>query len=153
MSIPITDATEYIETAAQMADDNEITKYDYIPNWHKLPLKVKQEFIRYFKANEEIGKPQVNKVVEESDNSTYYTVSRRKVAKSLEDFVINEFIPSMDWDDKRLMLRSDSKDKGINYLSSALSAYNVKYLYKANTETEVFEENPYPDKSFNIVLL
>ena len=153
MSIQTSDFAVDDESAISAELQERLASYEEIPNWKKLPQDVKDEFAHWFQLNENSVKPKITKVVETSDNSFYFTLSTKQVAKTLEDFVIKEFVPETDWDDKFLLLRSDFNEKGKNYVSTALAQYNFNYELNAKTKTDTFEENPMPSEPFKVLLL
>lgn len=131
------------------ADDEEEEDPTAIqdPGFRALPQEVQRKFYNEFFQNNLMLQPSKTLVIDRDNNSHFWTISRKLIPRTLEDYVLNDFIPHNDYRNQRLLLRTDFISRESNYVSTAVGNYSQLYVLPAQTETEVLEseDDPRPE--------
>ena len=88
----------------------------------------------------------VKKIHDKTNGTTYFIHEfKNEPEVSYLDFLNNEFIPKHDYNNKRLMLRTDYDSHDMNYASTAYVSYANRYLLNREIHREIYDSNPRED--------
>jgi hypothetical protein len=107
-----------------------------------LPENVRELFEARFK--EFTFKHDIIRRVKDKTNGTVYYIREYKDEPTISyrDFINNVFIPRNDYNDRKLILRTDFDNRDENYVSTAHMAYVIRHIMNRDVHQEILEENP-----------